>query len=45
MQMLLIFFFSMMAFVMMEATFALFMNDTFGYGELAASACSSRWPA
>src|SRR5687768_333926 len=30
-QMLLIFFFSMMAFVMMEATFALFMNDLFGY--------------
>jgi DHA1 family tetracycline resistance protein-like MFS transporter len=30
-QMLLIFFFSMMAFVMMEATFAMFLNDTFGY--------------
>ena len=34
-QMLLIFFFSMMAFVMMEATFALFMNDLFGLRELA----------
>src|SRR5687768_10239821 len=34
MQMLLIFFFSMMAFVMMEATFALFMNDVFGLGAL-----------
>ena len=31
-QMLLIFFFSMMAFVMMEATFALYMADLFGYG-------------
>ena len=30
-QMLLIFFFSMMAFVMMEATFALFMKDLFAY--------------
>ena len=35
MQMLLIFFFSMMAFVMMEATFALFMKATFGYEQLA----------
>jgi MFS transporter, DHA1 family, tetracycline resistance protein len=35
MQMLMIFFFSMMAFVMMEATFAMFMKDTFGYEELA----------
>jgi MFS transporter, DHA1 family, tetracycline resistance protein len=35
MQMLLIFFFSMMAFVMMEATFALFMKETFGYEQLA----------
>src|SRR4029079_15309859 len=34
-QMLLIFFFSMMAFVMMEATFALFMKTTFGYEQLA----------
>jgi len=34
-QMLLIFFFSMMAFVMMEATFALFMKSTFGYEQLA----------
>ena len=33
-QLLLVFFFSMMAFVMMEATFALFMNDTFGYQQL-----------
>jgi DHA1 family tetracycline resistance protein-like MFS transporter len=31
-QMLLIFFFSMMAFVMLEACFALFLNATFGYG-------------
>jgi DHA1 family tetracycline resistance protein-like MFS transporter len=30
-QMLLIFFFSMMAFVMMESTFALYLNATFGY--------------
>ena len=29
--MLLIFFFSMMAFVMMESTFALYLNATFGY--------------
>ena len=35
MQLQLLFFFSMMAFVMMEATFALFMADEFGYGELA----------
>jgi DHA1 family tetracycline resistance protein-like MFS transporter len=35
MQMLLIFFFSMMAFVMMEATFALFMKAMFGYEQLA----------
>jgi MFS family permease len=34
-QMLLIFFFSMMAFVMMEATFALFMKATFGYEQFA----------
>jgi Na+/melibiose symporter-like transporter len=34
-QLILLFFFSMMAFVMMEATFALFMNDVFGYRELA----------
>jgi DHA1 family tetracycline resistance protein-like MFS transporter len=32
-QMLLIFFFSMMAFVMMEATFAMFMADEFAYNE------------
>jgi MFS family permease len=30
-QMLLIFFFSMMAFVMMESTIAMFLNDTFDY--------------
>lgn len=30
-QMLLIFFISMMAFVMMETVFAIFLNDTFGY--------------
>ena len=30
-QMLLIFFISMAAFVMMESTFAMFLNDTFGY--------------
>jgi predicted MFS family arabinose efflux permease len=35
MQLILLFFFSMMAFVMMEATFALFMADIFGYRELA----------
>ena len=34
-QLLVIFFFSMMAFVMMESTFALFMYDTFGYQQLA----------
>ena len=33
-QMLLIFFFSMMAFVMMEATIAIFLNDLFNYDEL-----------
>ena len=31
-QMMLIAFFSMMAFVMLEAVFALFLKDTFGYG-------------
>lgn len=31
-QMLLIFFFSMMAFVMLEACFALFLKEAFGYG-------------
>lgn len=31
-QMMLIGFFSMMSFVMLEAVFALFLNDTFGYG-------------
>ncbi|MEO6436566.1 MAG: MFS transporter [Tepidisphaeraceae bacterium] len=31
-QMLLIFFFSMMAFVMMETVFAMFLSDTFNYG-------------
>ncbi len=30
-QLLLIFFFSMMAFVMMESTFAIYLNDTFNY--------------
>ncbi|HYO07852.1 MAG TPA: MFS transporter [Tepidisphaeraceae bacterium] len=33
-QMLLIFFFSMMAFVMMEATFAIYLNDLMNYGAL-----------
>ncbi|MEA2708259.1 MAG: transporter, family, tetracycline resistance protein [Phycisphaerales bacterium] len=33
-QMLLIYFFSMMAFVMMESTFAFFMHDSFGYQTL-----------
>ncbi len=37
-QMLLIFFISMMAFVMMEAVFALFLNDTFGFEELKVGA-------
>ncbi|HEV2292609.1 MAG TPA: MFS transporter [Tepidisphaeraceae bacterium] len=37
-QMLLIFFFSMMAFVMMETIFALFLNDTFGFQELQVGA-------
>jgi DHA1 family tetracycline resistance protein-like MFS transporter len=32
MQMMFIGFFSMMSFVMLEAVFALFLNDTFGYG-------------
>lgn len=35
MQMQLIFFFSMLAFAMMEATYAMFMNDVFGLRELA----------
>jgi DHA1 family tetracycline resistance protein-like MFS transporter len=33
-QMLLIFFFSMMAFVMMESTFAIYLNDLLGFNEL-----------
>ena len=33
-QMLMIFFISMLAFVMMETIFALFLNDTFGFKEL-----------
>ncbi len=37
-QMLLIFFFSMMAFVMVETIFALFLNDTFGFEELKVGA-------
>src|SRR5688500_2071631 len=37
-QMLMIFFISMMAFVMMETIFALFLNDTFGYQELKVGA-------